>query len=94
MPCVCDGGICVATSCRDVTCHVYVMVLYVLLHLVEICPVYVMVLCVATSCRDMPCVCDGAICVATSCRDVKCPVYVIVIYVLLHLVEMSNALCM
>ena len=43
MRCVCDGGICVATSCRDVTCPVYVMVLYVLLHLVEICPVYVMV---------------------------------------------------
>ena len=42
----------------------------------------------------MPCVCAGAMCVATSCRDATCAVCVMVVYVLLHLVEMSHALCM
>ena len=35
MPCVCDGGICVVTFCRDVTCLVYVIVLSVMLYIVE-----------------------------------------------------------
>ena len=63
MPCVCDGAICVVTSCRDVTCHVYVMVLYVLLHLVEMSHA----------------LCDSGICNAIYCRDVICHVYVMVV---------------
>ena len=44
MPCVCDGGICVATSCRDVTCHVYVMVVIYVMYCRDItCHVYVIV---------------------------------------------------
>ena len=36
MSCVCDSGICNVISCRDMTCHVFVIVVSVMLYIVEI----------------------------------------------------------
>ena len=34
MSCVCDSGICNAIYCRDMTCHVYLLMVSVMLYLV------------------------------------------------------------
>ena len=36
MPCVSVDGICNVISCRDMTCHVFVIVVSVMLYIVEI----------------------------------------------------------